>query len=153
MFDDGTQGDAVNGDGIYTKQIVLNEIGPAIVMLRVSADVAPLQTSLSPTIQIPVSVVQAPDDARADLAANLRSGKLAEAYSKLGSSFNSLKILDNLPVDVLSSLADAVSTCNVVEQYDLLQICVGSIVINGQLQQLRFFLVKDALGLWRIIGW
>ena len=153
MFDDGTNGDAVSADNIYTKQITLNEIGPKYVIFRVSADVAPQQTMLSGNMLIPVSGNQAPEETRNSLAANIRSGNLSAAYEKLGSTFNTAQILDNVPLDVLSSLADAVSMCNVVYQSELVQLCVGSIVINGQTQELEFFLVRDVVGDWRIIGW
>lgn len=153
MFDDGTQGDAVSGDNVFTKQITLNEAGPGYVALRVSADVAPQQTTISSESLVPVSVVQLPADVRSVLVANLRTGNLTAAYNQLGNTFNDLTILDNMPVNLLSGLADALSTCNVVEQTTSVQICVGSIVINGQFQELRFFLVKDVVGTWRVIGW
>ncbi|HKA19761.1 MAG TPA: hypothetical protein VKN18_15835 [Blastocatellia bacterium] len=102
---------------------------------------------------IPISVLQGAQEARVDLASNLRAGNLAAAYNKLGNKFNGLKVLDSLPLNLITGLADAVSSCSVVEQHESLEICVGPIVIDGQIKQLRFFQVKDALGLWRIIGW
>jgi len=153
MFDDGTHGDQVTGDKVFTTTITLNEAGPAIVTLRASADIAPQQTVYSSDSLIPISVLQGAQEARVDLASNLRAGNLAAAYNKLGNKFNGLKVLDSLPLNLITGLADAVSSCSVVEQNESLEICVGPIVIDGQIKQLRFFQVKDALGLWRIIGW
>jgi hypothetical protein len=153
MFDDGTQGDATSGDNIFTKQISLKEIGPQYVVFRVSANVASQETTLSSNFLIPVSGKQAPEEMRNTLAANIRSGNLTAAYDKLGIVFNQAQILDNVPGNTLTSLADALSTCKVLHQSDLVQICGGSIVINGQTHDLQFFLVRDVVGHWRIISW
>ena len=153
MFDDGTQGDAMSGDNIFTKQITLNEVGPGFVILRVTANTPQLQTVTSPNLLIPISVSDDPENARQSFAQNIRSGNLSAAYATLGNLYNTERILDNLPINVLINLADVVSSCTVVEKTDSFEICAGSMLLDGQVQELRFFLVPDVFQIWRIIRW
>jgi hypothetical protein len=139
----------------YTRQILVNETGPKVIVLRVSAAyLQRLTRLLSPPLFIPIAIHQTPVDARQALAAALRSGDLLQAYRRLGQRLTSNLVLDSLDTATLQEVAAAVATCSVESITDVSEVCIAPIFRDGsQVGEFHFYSVRDALGLWRVTGW
>jgi hypothetical protein len=153
LVDDGSQGDAVAGDDTFTGRVTIVEHGPNLRILVVTATYEVGSELVSTPLVITVRVSDSPGQAISELAQALRNGESGNAYRRLGAALNHSRVLDGMSSDTRSRIATALETCAVTSDKDGLQICAGAETIEGQPQGFRFFILRDAYGVWRVLSW
>jgi hypothetical protein len=154
MYDDGSHGDAVANDSIFTTQIVVNEPSPSALLLRASvAYLRQIKRELSDVRPLPVVANVTVQAARSELVAALQAGNLAAAYAKFSGRLTGSAVLNRLSAADRQQLITALSTCVVIESDDGYEVCEGHVQEAGANRTLQFTFLRDALGVWRVLGW
>jgi hypothetical protein len=146
MFDEGTNGDVVAGDNLFTCRFTINETQPIRLFLRASvAYLGEIQRTLSPPVPFSVLATTSAADSRAILAQALLAGNLtiANRYAADGLA----PVLAALNANDRAALAAALANCSVIEQNSNFQICIDP---GGMF---RFTMAPDDLNIWRVLVW
>jgi len=155
LHDDGTAGDAVAGDGVFTYQATLNESAVGQIHFQVSA--AFKESLLRVRADVPsvfVQVANASTVALSGLAAELASGNISAALVRFLDSDKATAILNNLNVAGRQQLANAFAAAQLVSSSgDLRVYHVPWTAPNGILLTLEVALEPNSNGEWVIVSW
>ena len=113
--------------------------------------------SPSPVLSVPLLVPIVADDtpfnARTQLAAALRATNRDAAYTRLGETFTSMKLLDPMTPSALTEVAVALESCAVTDSGPAFETCAVTVPFGGHPTPFEFFVFRDAFGVWRVISW
>jgi hypothetical protein len=159
MHDDGKNGDAVAGDGIYTLQVLFNEPATGQIRLQVSAAFkGSLKRTLSSLFQIEVRPAT-PNEVITRVASSLTKGDFESALPAFSDSSNTKRpsnrtILSSLPLSDLQALARFFAEATLVDEVGDTRVYRGPLMApDGSTSYSKFIMKKNELGIWQITGW
>ncbi|PYU26882.1 MAG: hypothetical protein DMG30_01035 [Acidobacteria bacterium] len=155
LHDDGKNGDAVAGDGVFTYQVTLNESSIGQINFQVSAafrgSLRRVRADVEPVF------VQAPNAstvAIAGLAAELASGNISAALLRFLDSDRASAALSNLTTAGQQRLANAFAAAQLVSSNgDQRVYQLPWIAPNGTILGLEVALQPNSDGNWVIVSW
>jgi hypothetical protein len=154
MYDDGTRGDERANDSVFSIVITLRQAGPADVVLRASvAYRGQLLRVLSQPLSVTVTIEQHLDAMRELLASALLLGRRSDAYAVMGDRLAGRRVLDGLGAADLAAIGAGVTGCAIIQATEKYSLCTAPLVLSSGPATLNFVFVKDAYGVWRLLGW
>lgn len=155
MHDDGLNGDANAGDGLFTLLVTLNASSPSQVQLQVSAAfkgaLARIKSSVMPVF---FQSANAPQESIAGLAQSLTAGNVTAALAYVVPSTKTTSTLTTLNQQGLNSLASMLNAAMLFSSQDNLRIFRASFVTpGGQTTTVEFSMVPGPTGQWLINSW
>jgi hypothetical protein len=155
MFDDGTHGDALKGDNIFSTTVTLNEATPEIVFFRASASYQGLATPVfSDFARVFVQSTQTAEQALAALAAAIQGDNISTALKFFPPSPKTTDTLTNLNSEQRSRLVGLLNSLVLVSADDQIRVYHAPWVeADGTTTQVEFGLGRDLLGNWLIFSW
>jgi len=155
LHDDGKDGDAIAGDGIYTFQIIFNEHTTRQIQLGVSA--AFRDTPLPGLAVLPILFVQqadAPDLTIKSLITALRTGDVNGALQMFAPSPTNTTVLSNLNASKLTTMAAVLETATLINSGpDVRSYRATWIETDGSSTPIEIDLEPDQFGRWVISNW
>lgn len=155
MHDDGTDGDALLGDNTFSIQLALNESTPMIFGVKVSVAYKGIaRRSISDLLRIYVKSEETPEQMLTQLSGDIEASRIEDALNRFSRSSLNRLALEGLTTTQKSKLATA------LRQAQLLELN-GPVAIfkvlwpeeNGAISEVRISLMRDAIGLWRVLSW
>jgi hypothetical protein len=155
LYDDGTHGDALPGDNIFTTQITFNEAIPGTIYLKASV---PYKGLLKRIFSAPCTIQSEvrSDSAQAisSLVTNLRTAKTDAILQGFSPSDINTKVLAGLDSSSLTRLADWFDKAQVIKDTPNYKVYSAEFVApDGSKHIQEFILSKNAQGEWKIISW
>jgi hypothetical protein len=155
LHDDGQNGDAVAGDGVFTYQAPLNESAVGQIHFQVSAafrgSILRVRADVPPVF---VQVTNASTVAVTGLASELASGNISSALGSFLDSDKASAILNNLNAAGQQRLANAFAAAQLVSSSgDLRVYHLPWTAPNGNVLTLEVALEPNSNGDWVIVSW
>jgi hypothetical protein len=155
MYDDGTHGDVLRGDGVFTTQITMNEAQVQTVNFKVSvANKGVLKRTLSDAFPLLVQSVATAESVLQTLGNDLKAGRIETALTYFSSSPRHRTLLTSLSADMRTRLADALQAARLISaQDDLREYEVAWTDDAGRPITLRISMSRTELNQWFIMSW
>lgn len=155
MFDDGTHGDALKGDNIFTTTVTLNEANPVILFFRASASYKGLSTPVfSDFARVFVQSTQTAEQVLAALAAAIQADDISTALKFFPPSPKTTDTLTNLNAEQRSRLVGLLNSLVLVSATDQIRVYQAPWVeADGTTTQVEFGVGRDSLGQWLVFSW
>jgi len=155
MFDDGTHGDVLKGDNVFTTTVALNEATPVILFFRASASYKGLSTPVfSDFARVFVQSTQTAEQALAALAAAIQANDITTALKFFPPSPKTTDTLTNMNAEQRSRLVGLLNSLVLVSATDQVRVYQSSWVeSDGTTTQVEFGVGRDLLGNWLIFSW
>jgi hypothetical protein len=155
MFDDGTNGDQVSRDSIYTAQLTLIEPSPTFLYAKASLTYQGLPQSVESTaVTILVLGNDTPQLMLNALASEIESGNMDQAALRFGNQQETAPLLMQLSDVQRSTFASAIRAASVVKSTEFTYVAESKWALaDGTTVQLRMTLAKTPLGQWVVISW
>ena len=155
MFDDGTHGDVLKGDNIFTTTVVINEANPVLLFFRASASYRGLATPVfSDFARVFVQSTQTAEQSLASLAAAIAADDIHTALKFFPPSPKNTDTLTNLNDEQRSRLVGLLNSLVLVNATDDIRVYQAPWVeTDGTTTQVEFGVGRDLLGNWLIFSW
>lgn len=153
MYNDGTHGDRISGDNIFTSQTTIKETTPQAVLLRASAVVQGLPRE-SEIKLFYVKIVQAPDPVFPQIADAFEAGNAGATMQFFNPTRKNSKYISELSPEARVKLAAAFRSAKLIEAKEEVRIYqVPWTLPTGQIIQLEVGLARTDLGEWKVLSW
>ena len=155
MFDDGTHGDTLKGDNVFTTTVSLNEVNPTILFFRASASYQGLSTPVfSDFARVFVQSTQTAEQALTALAAAIQADDISTALKFFPPSPKTTDTLTNWNANQRSRFVGLLNSLVLVSATDQIRVYQATWVENdGTTTQVEFGVGRDLLGNWLIFSW
>lgn len=155
MFDDGTHGDSLKGDNLFTLTVPLNEAKPVILFFRASASYTGLSTPVfSEFARVFVQSTQTAEQALAALAVAIQADDIPTALKFFPPSPKTTDTLTNMNAEQRNRLVGLLNTLVLVNATDDVRVYHAPWVEDdGTTTQVEFGVGRDLLGNWLIFSW
>jgi nitroreductase len=132
--------------------VTVTEDGPALIAFVLSAPGVGGAVQ-SPPFFLTIVALRPFEFARTAFADAVEQGDTDAVNEMLTRRLADAGALDGLSPDDRVALANAVRSCAVVEEIEVMKICTATTTIAGRTGELRFFFLQDGSGHWRILTW
>jgi len=155
MYDDGTHGDALRGDNVFTALVDVAEPSPVIVFLRASASYQDLtQPVFSDIERLFVQATGTADQALSDLAARLEQGDIPGALRFFAQSEKTTRFLTQMTPMQRTRLVQLLRSLHLASDTGDVRTYSGPwLEPDGTSTAVEFGLSRDLLGQWVIFSW
>jgi hypothetical protein len=155
MYDDGTHGDSIKSDNVFTTQIKIKESQPLAIFLKSSvAFRGAAQRKISEEAIIYVKSTDPPDRTLLKIADNLNAGNIEATIDSFNSSAKNRKALSRLNAHARTSLAAAFRNARPIESSDEIKRYESSWALApGRVYAMKIVMGRDKLGRWGVINW
>lgn len=154
MYDDGTRGDAVAGDGMFTAQVSLAENAPQIQQFRVTAAMlnspARVLSDLSPFI---FQGNKTPEQTLGELAGALTAGDIDAALTRFSGSPKNRNAIVAMGAQNMLILAQALRGARLIREVGNLREYEIVIYDAGTPQFVHVTMARTSTGSWQIVSW
>ena len=155
MYDDGTHGDTLRGDNVFTATIVVDEPSPSIVFFVASSSYRNLsQPVFSEPVRLFVQATSSAEQALSDLADRLDENDINAARVFFAPSAKTTDFLSHLSAEQRTRLAAVLRALRLVSSSAEVRVYRGPWrEPDGTTTDIEFGLSRDALGRWVIFSW
>lgn len=158
MYDDGTHGDRVPSDNIFTTELLLKESSTRTFFLRSSAAFRGIpRRATSEPLAVHIYDNAVPEEVLSSLAGSLRKGDVEAAltaFSDTDSAISTRDFLAGLDNATLQDLGNFFEQATLIEDLGTTRIYVGPhIEDDGSVSQVEFIMSRSPTGQWRITSW
>lgn len=155
MYDDGTHGDALRGDNVFTKEVTLNEAQSQTIYLKASvANRETVLRKLSEAAPLFVQSVMTPEQTLALIASQIEAGNIEEALKRFSPSPLNRDILSSLDSNQRAQLAAALRNAHLLNASDNIRVyAVSWTEDDGSPTELKISMSHTVLNDWYIMAW
>jgi hypothetical protein len=155
MYDDGSHGDVLRGDNVFTKEVTLNEAQPQTIYFKASvANRERLLRTLSEAAPLFVQSVITPEQTLALIANQIEAGNIEEALKRFSPSPLNRDILSNLDSNQRTRLAAALRNARLLNASDNIRVyAVSWTEDDGSPTELKISMSHTVLNDWYIMAW
>lgn len=154
MVDDGTGGDALVGDGVYTLKFQVLEAKPQALKLRASvAYKGALARTLSEPATVFVQSTATAEETLANLAGLIATGDTDGALRYFTASAKNRDVIAGLAPDQRAALAAAFRDATLVSGTPNKRVYLATLTLDGAVQQREFSLSRTMLNEWFVMSW
>lgn len=155
MYDDGTHGDALRGDNLFTTQITINESVPQIIKFKASvANRGVVRRTLSDETPFFVQSLVTPEQILSSIADDIEAGNIDNALKSFTPSSHNRDVLIGLNSGQRNQLASAFRNTHLITEDSNLKV-YGTAWLDddGTPLEMRISMSKTLLNEWFIISW
>lgn len=155
MYDDGTHGDALRGDNLFTTQITINESVPQIIKFKASvANRGVVRRTLSDETPFFVQSLVTPEQILSSIADDIEAGNIDNALKSFTPSPHNRDVLIGLNSGQRNQLASAFRNTHLITEDSNLKV-YGTAWLDddGTPLEMRISMSKTLLNEWFIISW
>lgn len=155
MYDDGTHGDSLKGDNVFSITVPLNEAAPAILFFRAAASYKNLDTPVfSDFARVFVQATRTAEQDLADLANAIEAGDITTALTFFPPSPKTTDTLTKLNDQQRTLLVAALRSLTLINATDDVRVYRAPWVDpDGVSTYIEFGVGRDMLGKWLIFSW
>jgi hypothetical protein len=155
MYDDGTHGDALKGDNVFTTIVTVNHPTPSILFLKAAASYRNLTDPVfSEPVRLFVQDTIGADQALANLATLLEQNDIAGALVYFAPSPKTTDFLTHLNAAQRDRLVALLRSLHLVSTNGDVRVYRGPwLEADGTTTEIEFGLTRDPLGRWVIFSW
>lgn len=155
MYDDGTHGDVLKGDNVFTITVPLNEAVPVILFFRASASYKNLDTPVfSDFARVFVQATRTAEQDLADLANAIEANDIATALTFFPPTPKNTDTLTNLDDAQRARLVSALRSLTLKNATDDVRVYQAPWTDpDGVSTYIEFGVGRDLLGKWIVFSW
>ncbi len=154
MYDDGTHGDLLEGDGIFSSSIVIDEAEPMSIVFKASVSYRGLlRRIVSEPFSVLVQSTMTAEETILALVDALRNGNKDQAISYFGGSDIDRQVINDSDPAGLQRLADTFAQFQLVKESDNYRVYSAPASFDGQVMMREFTMMRNELGEWFVVSW
>ena len=154
MYDDGTHGDTLKGDNIFSATVSFNETQPVAIFFKASASYRDLTAAVtSEAARVVVQAPISPEQTLLDLATDLTSGNITAALNRFTPSEKTTKALNTFNKRQLDTLAALLRSAYLVSEAADVRVYRAVWSDGGITSEVEFGLARNTFGDWVIFSW